>query len=57
MPTRFNTPEQWRRRAQEARALAKRMRDPGSKRALLRVAENYEKIAKRETVRLAAKSN
>jgi hypothetical protein len=57
MPTSFNTPEQWRKRAKEARALAKQMRDPESKRALLRVAENYEKIAKRAAARLAAKSN
>jgi len=57
MPTSFNTSKQWRNRAKEARVLAKRMRDPESKRALLRVAESYEKIAKRATARLAAKSN
>jgi hypothetical protein len=55
MPTSFNTPEQWRRRAREARALTKQMRDPESKRALARVAESYEKIAKRAEAKLAAK--
>ena len=57
MPTSFNTPKQWWNRAKEARVLAKRMRDPESKRALLRVAESYEKIAKRVAVKLAAKSS
>ncbi len=57
MPTTFNSPKQWRSRAQEARVLAKQMRDPESKLALLRVAESYEKIAKRAEARLAAKSN
>jgi hypothetical protein len=54
MPTSFLTPEQWRRRAKEARALADQMHDPDSKRAMLRVATIYEKIAKREEARLAA---
>jgi hypothetical protein len=57
MPTTFNSPEQWRSRAKEARVLAKQMRDPESKRAMLRVAESYEKIAKRAKARLAGKSN
>jgi len=57
MPTTFDSPEQWRSHAKEARALAKQMRDPESKRAMLRVAESYEKIAKRAAARLAAKSN
>ena len=55
MPTTFNSPKQWRRRAKEARVLAKKMRDPESKRAMLRVAESYEKIAKRVAAKLAAK--
>ena len=57
MPTTFDSPKQWRRHAKEARALAKQMRDPESKRAMLRVAENYEKIAKRVEAKLAAKAN
>ena len=55
MPTSFLPPEQWRRRAKEARALADQMHDPNSKRAMLRMAAIYEKIAKRrEEARLAA---
>jgi hypothetical protein len=56
MPTSFLTPEQWRRRAKEAQALADQMHDPESRRAMLRVAGDYEKIAKRAEAKLAAKS-
>ena len=56
MPTTFNTPKQWRSRAKEARALAKQMRDPESKRALVRVAESYAKIAERAEARLPKKA-
>jgi hypothetical protein len=55
MPTTFDTPEQWRSHAKAARALAKQMRDPESKSAMLRVAESYKKIAKRVEAKLAAK--
>ena len=57
MPTTFDTPEQWRSHAKEARALAKQMRDPEAKIALLRVAECYDTIAKRAEAKLAGKSN
>ena len=57
MPTTFDTPEQWRSHAKEARALAKQMRDPEAQIAMLRVAESYEKIAKRAEAKLAGKSN
>jgi hypothetical protein len=56
MPTTFNTPKQWRSRAKEARALAKQMRDPESKRALVRVAESYAKIAERAEAMLPKKA-
>jgi hypothetical protein len=56
MPTSFNTPKQWRSRAKEARALARQMRDPESKRALVRVAESYAKIAQRAEARLPKKA-
>jgi hypothetical protein len=46
MPTKFGTPVYWRKRAEEARALAEDMNDAGAKRAMLIVAENYEKIAR-----------
>jgi hypothetical protein len=54
VPTTFNTPKQWRSRAKEARLLAKQMRDPKSKHALVRVAESYEKIAKRVAVKIVS---
>ena len=57
MPTTFGTPEQWRSHAKEARALAKQMRDPEAKIALLRVAECYDTIAKRAEAKFADKSN
>ena len=55
MPTSFLTPEQWRCRAKEVRDLADQMHEPDSKRAMLRVAAIYEKVAKRrEEARLAS---
>ena len=39
--------EHWRRRANEIRDLAARVRDPGAKAALLRVAADYEQLASR----------
>jgi hypothetical protein len=47
MPTTFGTPAYWQERAEEARALAEDMNDAEARRAMLAVAENYEKIAKR----------
>ena len=56
MPTTFDNPEEWRRHAKDARALAKQMRNPESKRAMLQVAESYLKLAKRAGAKLAAES-
>jgi len=47
MPARFGTPAYWQERAEEARAIAEDMHDAEARRAMLLVAENYEKIAKR----------
>jgi hypothetical protein len=47
MPNVFGTPEHWRDRAQEARAMADNITDPDAKRAMLDIAESYEKIAER----------
>lgn len=57
MPTTFDNPEEWRRHAKDARALAKQMRDPESKRAMLQLAESYLKLAKRAGAKLAAESH
>jgi len=43
----INEPDHWRARAEEARVLAKQMNDSESKDAMLRIAEDYERLAKR----------
>src|SRR5258706_11185748 len=43
----INEPDHWRARAEEARILAKEMNDSESKDAMLRIAEDYERLAKR----------
>jgi hypothetical protein len=48
-------PKHWRNRAQETRALADQMSDPDTRRIMIGVAEDYEKLAKRAEER-AAKS-
>ncbi len=47
MPTKFGTPAYWQERAEEARVIAEDMHDAAARRAMLLVADNYEKIAKR----------
>ena len=41
----LNDPEHWRARAEEARILAKEMKDSKTKDALLRIGDNYEYLA------------
>ena len=53
MPLAFGTSTHWHQRAAEARAMAADIHDPEAKRAMLAVAENYEKIAKRAEAREA----
>lgn len=46
------SPDYWRERAEEARAQASEMRDPGSRRTMLEIAENYEQLAEQaESIR------
>ena len=40
-------PEHWRRRAEESRVLAEQMRDETSKKIMLGIANDYEKLATR----------
>ena len=47
----FGTAEYWEERAGEALALAGAMTDPEARRAMLVVAENYERIAQRARAR------
>lgn len=47
MPNKVGTPEHWSARAEEARAMAANIADAAAKQAMLDIAANYEKIAKR----------
>jgi hypothetical protein len=51
MPLEVDVAERWRTLAAEARAAADEMTDPESKRALLRIAEGYERLARRAEAR------
>jgi hypothetical protein len=46
MPDRL-TPEYWRNRAEEVRTRAEGMTDPQARNTLLRIAQDYEMLAKR----------
>jgi hypothetical protein len=46
-----DAPEHWLQRAREAREMADAMKDPVAKAAMIAIAENYEKIAKRAEAR------
>ena len=41
----LDNPEHWQDRAEEARSIAEQMSDPDSKRMMLRIAEDYERLA------------
>jgi hypothetical protein len=45
--TQLNDPKYWRKRAEEARAVAVQMMDPHTKAVMLGIAQDYEKLAKR----------
>jgi hypothetical protein len=48
LPASFiNDPEHWKERAAEARALAEQFTDEDAKERMLRIANDYEKLAKR----------
>jgi hypothetical protein len=51
----INDPKHWRDRAKEARALAEQMDDPEGKRMMLRVADDYERLAQRAQERAAGR--
>ena len=51
MPALFSDQKHWEQRAKEARALAETLTDPVAKKAMLVIASNYEKIAKRAEAR------
>jgi hypothetical protein len=48
MPSSFiNDPQHWRGRAEEARTLAEQMSDETSKQMMLRIADDYGRLAER----------
>jgi hypothetical protein len=49
----FNNPQHWRDRAEEARTLAEQMHDDLSRQMMLRIAEDYETLARRAAARVS----
>ena|SRR5262245_60667793 len=54
LPIFINDPEHWRERAEGARKFAEQMTDDAAKQAMLRIAEDYEKLAERAAARASA---
>jgi hypothetical protein len=52
----LDRPEHWRRRAEQARTIAEQLSDPESKRTMLRIAEDYERLAEQAKMRARRQS-
>ena len=48
----FNDPQHWRERAEESRALAEQMQDEVSRTMMLKIADDYDKLAVRAAIRV-----
>ena len=53
MPLLYNDPDHWRKQADEARDLARRITDVVGKAAMLQIADQYDRLAARAGERLA----
>lgn len=51
----INDPAHWHQRAQESRVLAEQMNDEITKEMMLRVAQDYDRLAVRASIRLGDK--
>jgi hypothetical protein len=54
LPALLNNPAHWHLRAEEARLLADKLIDPVAKATILKMAEEYEKLAARALTRMQA---
>jgi hypothetical protein len=52
----LDDPEHWRSRAEEARSVAEQLSDPESKRTMLRIASDYERLAEHAELRARKQS-
>jgi hypothetical protein len=52
VPVPINDPKHWLERAEEARTVAEQLTDPDSRSRMLRIAEDYEELARRAEARL-----
>jgi hypothetical protein len=57
MPALRSDVQHWRQRAQEARAMAGQITDPESRRRMLNIADQIEKLAADAAARAAAETN
>jgi len=52
VPVPINDPKHWLERAEEARTITEQLTDPDSRRRMLRIAKDYEELARRAEIRL-----
>jgi hypothetical protein len=52
----LDPPEHWRKRAEQARTIAEQLSDPESKRTMLRIAQDYERLAEQAKLRARRQS-